>query len=445
MKSSPETIPKTEKATTHLIRYMNTILLRSLRLMIICLGVSITGRTQTLILADRVFDGEEMHQNWAVLVTSNKITAVGPIDNIKAPKDAVIIRTKGTLLPGLIEGHSHLLLYPYNQTAWDDQVLKEPDAYRTARATVHARNTLLAGFTTVRDLGTEGAGYSDVALKRAINEGLIPGPRMVVAGRAIVSTGSYGPKGFDSDSKIMLGAEPADGNELIRVVRDQIGQGADFIKIYADYRWGLSNEDQPSFTSDELKLINEVTRSSGRVMVCHAKSKEAMKRAIMAGAVTIEHGDYLDEEIAMLMKNYGVTYFPTLAAVESIQQYRGWQKGKNQEPGLVTQKKQGFKIAYQAGVTIGMGGDVGVYPHGENALEMELMEEYGMKSVEVLKAATSINARMLRMENQIGFIKPGWLADLVIVDGDPSQNISSVRKVLWVMKDGAIYRNDLKK
>src|SRR6478752_6121001 len=254
-----------------------------------------------LLQPDRVFDGEKMHTGWSVLVQGDKIIAAGPSTALKPSGDAEIIKLPGaTLLPGLIEGHSHLLLHPYNETPWDDQVLKESDAYRVARGTVHAKNTLMAGFTTVRDLGSEGAGYSDVALKRAINEGIIPGPRMIVAGRAIVSTGSYGPKGYDHDMQIMLGAEAADGNDLIRVVRDQIGKGADFIKVYADYRWGLKGDDQPTFTLDELKLINEVTRSSGRVMVCHAKSKEAIRRAVLAGAETIEHGDFMDVEIGKL-------------------------------------------------------------------------------------------------------------------------------------------------
>lgn len=407
---------------------------------ICCKGLAI-AQEQYYILADRVFDGEQMHEGWAVIVTGDKITAVGPISQVKSPQDAIQVKVPGsTLLPGLIEGHSHLLLYPYNITDWDTQVLKESDSYRTARATVHARNTLLAGFTTVRDLGTEGAGYSDVALKRAINENIIPGPRMIVAGRAIVSTGSYGPKGFDTDFEIMLGAEAADGNDLIRVVRDQIGKGADFIKVYADYRWGTKGEDQPSFTLDELKLINDVTRSSGRYLVCHAKSKEGMKRAILAGAETIEHGDFLDEEIAQLMKEHRVTYFATLGAVDAIQQYRGWKKGKEKDTPAIEQKKKSFSIALHAGVTIGMGGDVGVFHHGENVYEMELMVEYGMKPLDVLRSATTVNARALHMEGEIGSIKPQHLADLVIVSGDPSKNISDLRKVEWVMKNGVVIK-----
>jgi imidazolonepropionase-like amidohydrolase len=407
------------------------------------INLNAQNTTRYYLTADRVFDGEAMHDGWAVIVENDKIVATGPKDKVKEPAGAIKINfPNSTLTPGLIEGHSHLLLYPYNITDWDTQVLKETDSYRTARATVHAKNTLMAGFTSARDLGTEGAGYSDVALKRAINEGIIPGPRLMVAGRAIVSTGSYGPKGYDTDQEIMLGAEPADGNDLIRVVRDQIGKGADFIKVYADYRWGINGEDRPSFTLDELKLINEVTRSSGRVLVCHAKSKEAITRAVLAGAETIEHGDFIDAEVAKLMKEHNVTYFPTIAAVDMITQYRGWKKGSSPEPANVTNKKRSFKDAIASGVAIGMGGDVGVYPHGENVLEMELMVEYGMKTFDVLKAATSVNARAFHLDNQVGSIKEGLKADLVIVTGDPSKNISDLRKVKFVMKDGVVYRNE---
>ena len=394
------------------------------------------------VTAERAFDGESMQKNWAVIVREGKIVAAGPRDQVKQPAGAIAIsKPNTTLLPGLIEGHSHLLLYPYNITDWDTQVLKETDNYRTIRATIHAKNTLMAGFTTARDLGTEGAGYADVALKRAIEEGMIPGPRLMVAGRAIVSTGSYGPKGYDLDMDIMLGAEPADGNTLIRVVRDQIGKGADFIKVYADYRWGREGEDQPSFTLDELKLVNEVTRSSGRVLVCHAKSKEAIRRAVLAGAETIEHGDFIDLETGKLMKEHNVTYFPTIAAVDKISQYRGWVKGKTQEPERVTIKKKSFREAMESGVAIGMGGDVGVFPHGENATEMELMVEYGMAPLQVLRAATSINARAFHLEKELGSLKTGLRGDLVMVTGDPSVSITDIRNVTFVMKDGVIVRD----
>jgi imidazolonepropionase-like amidohydrolase len=412
--------------------------------LVLLANIAFSQTKQTYFLtADRVWDGQNIQTGWGVLIEGNKITAVGPTSQINVPSTAVKISyPNSTITPGLIEGHSHLLLYPYNITDWDTQVLKESDSYRTVRATVHAKNTLMAGFTTARDLGTEGAGYSDVALKRAINEGIVPGPRLLVAGRAIVSTGSYGPKGYDTDMEIMLGAEPADGNNLIKVVRDQIGKGADFIKIYADYRWGINGEDQPSFTLDELKLINEVTRSSGRAMVCHAKSKEAIRRAVLAGAETIEHGDFIDLETGKLMKEYNVTYIPTIAAVDVISQYRGWVKEKTQEPERVTIKKKSFKEAIQSGVAIGMGGDVGVFPHGTNVLELELMVEYGLPVIDALKACTSVNAKAFHLDNQLGFLKPNYTADVVIVTGDPSKNISDLRNVKFVMKEGAIFRQE---
>ena len=417
---------------------------KSILLTILILFVYV-GQSQTnyLLSASRVFDGEKMHEGWAVLVKDAKIVSVGPITGMNVPSGTIKINyPSATITPGLIEGHSHLLLYPYNITDWDTQVLKETDNYRTARATVHAKNTLMAGFTTARDLGTEGAGYADVALKRAINENIIPGPRMMVAGRAIVSTGSYGPKGYDHDQQIMLGAEPADGDDLIRVIRDQIGKGADFIKIYADYRWGINGEDQPSFTLDELKVANEVTTSSGRMLVCHAKSKEAIRRAVLAGAKTIEHGDFIDTALGKLMKEHGVTYIPTISAVDVISQYRGWKKGIDPAPANVINKRNSFKEAIASGVAIGMGGDVGVYPHGENALEMELMVEYGMKPLDVLRAATTINAKAFRLDDRFGSLKSGMVADVAIFEGNPAEEISNIRKVLFVMKDGVVVRKN---
>jgi imidazolonepropionase-like amidohydrolase len=410
-------------------------------LFLLLVSTNVNAQTKYYLTADRVFDGEQMRPGWAVVVEGNKIVAAGL--GLSVPTGAVKINYPGaTIMPGLIEGHSHLFLYPYNITDWNTQVLKETDAYRTIRATVHAKQTLMAGFTTTRDLGTEGAGYADVALKRAIDEGMVPGPRMLVSGRAIVTTGSYGPSGYDYDQQLMLGAETADGYTILKVVRDQIGKGADFIKIYADYHWGPGKEDRPTFTLEELKMANEAATSSGRYFVSHASSKDAIRRAVLAGAETIEHGDHMDVETGRLMKEHGVTYFPTLAASEKVTQYRGWKKGVDPEPKNITEKKQSFKAAMESGVTIGMGGDVGVYPHGENVIEMELMVEYGMKPVDVLKAATSVNAKALHMEQQVGMLKPGMLADIIIVGGDPSIQISVIRQVKFVMKDGVVYRQE---
>jgi imidazolonepropionase-like amidohydrolase len=346
-----------------------------------------------------------------------------------------------TLLPGLIEAHSHLLLHPYNETSWDDQVLRESQSLRVARATVHARNTLLAGITTIRDLGSEGAGYADVGIKQAIEQGIIPGPRMLVAGPAIVATGSYGPRGTP-EWRPPQGAEEADGHDdLIRVTRRQIGGGADWVKVYADYRWGPNGEARPTFTLEELKTIVEVARTSGRPTVAHASTPEGMRRAILAGVETIEHGDGGTPEVWRLMRERGVALCPTLAAGDAILQYRGWKKGTEPEPERIRQKRASFGAARRAGVTICHGSDVGVFAHGEAARELELMVDYGMTPLEALRSATSTNARVLHWEERVGRVRAGLLADLIAVEGDPTRDVSTVRRVQLVMKGGEMVRS----
>jgi len=393
-----------------------------------------------ILKPERVFDGSLMHVGWEVLVHNKTIVAAGEPTSISEPTGAVTILLAGcTLLPGLIEGHSHLFLHPYNETTWNDQVLKESRAERTARATVHARNTLLAGFTTVRDLGTEGSMYDDVGLKQAIEKGIIPGPRMIVATRAIVATGTYGPRNLSDDIETPRGAAEADGVEgLTREVRTQIGKGADIVKVYADYGWGLNKEAEPSFTAEELKKIVEVASSSGREVTVHSTTEEGMRRSISAGVTSIEHGDHGTPEVFRLMKEKGIALCPTLSATEAIEQYKGWRKGIDQDPLSIVTKHQSFKAALDAGVIICMGGDVGVYTHGDNAREMEAMVEYGMKPMDVLRSATSVNADVFKIDSRVGRIKSGLLADIIAVEGDPSQNISLIRKIKLVMKDGVI-------
>src|SRR3954465_14636198 len=240
----------------------------------------------TLLRPARVFDGDAMHEGWAVRVEGERIQAVGPAATLATPGANIIELAGLTLLPGLVEGHSHVFLHPYDETSWNDQVLHESLGVRTARAVNHLRATLMAGFTTIRDLGTEGAAYADVELKDAVEQGIIPGPRMLASTRAIVATGSYGPKGFALEWRVPQGAEEADGGTLVRVVRDQIGHGADWIKVYADYRWGARGEAAPTFSLAELTSIVETARSSGRPVVAHSTTAEGMRRAVTAGGGT---------------------------------------------------------------------------------------------------------------------------------------------------------------
>jgi imidazolonepropionase-like amidohydrolase len=393
-----------------------------------------------LLKPARVFDGDAMHEGWAVLVRGTQIDSAGPLASVNAANATIVDLPGMTLLPGLIEAHSHVLLHPYNETSWADQVTHEPLALRIARATTSLKATLDAGFTTIRDLGTEGAGYADVGLKRAVAQKIIPGPRMLVVTRAIVATGMYEPKGFPAEWVVPQGAEEADGPNLIRVVRDQAGKGADWIKLYGDYRVGPNGETFPTFTQDEMDLAVQTAHSIGRPVAVHATTPEGMRRAVMAGADTIEHGDAGTADVFKLMAERHVPLCPTLAAGDANAQYAGWKKGSEPEPASIRRKRETFQSALAAGVTIASGSDVGVFSHGDNARELELMVSYGMKPADALRSATSIDARILHMESRIGRTAPGLLADLIAVEGDPMTEITALRRVRFVMKEGTRVR-----
>src|SRR5437763_7716384 len=245
-----------------------------------------------LLRPARVFDGvnPQPHEGWSVLVEGDRVAAVGP--NLTASAGARAIDLPGTtLMPGMIEGHSHLFLHPYNETLWDDQVLHEPLALRTTRAVVQAERTLEAGFTTERDLGTEGAGFADVGLKQAINQGIVPGPRLLVSTKAIVARGAYGPKGFEPGVPVPQGAQEVAGvDETIRAVRDQAAAGADIVKFYADYHWGKGEPSRPTLSQAELDAGVAAAHDAGRLVAVHTTTASDMMRAVLAGADTIEHG-----------------------------------------------------------------------------------------------------------------------------------------------------------
>ena len=412
----------------------------------LCLAATAGAQGATLLRPARVWTaGEPVHTGWEVLVEGERIAAVGPAGTITVPADAAVVDLPGeTLIPGLMDLHSHLLLHPYNEALWDDQVLKEPLAYRTLRAGQQARATLMAGFTTLRDLGTEGAGDADVSIKRAIDEGMIPGPRLYVATRAIVAVGAYGPavRSYRSDLDLPQGAQEASGVDgVVRAVREQAARGADWIKLYADYRVGPGGAAEPTFTFEELKAAVEAAHGLGRPVAVHTATAEGMRRAVLAGVDSIEHGYGGTPEVFRMMAARGTAYLPTLTAPAATAEYfQHYSPGTSPPTTGMAAAEAAFRLALNSGVTIGLGSDVGVFTHGTNWRELEWMVKDGMTPVQALTAATATDAKILGRSGDLGRVRVGYLADLVAMPGDPGQMIEVAEHVDFVMKGGVVWR-----
>jgi len=420
-----------------------TLALRSIGILLLLATSSAAAerpRPPLLLVGAEVLDaaGTKLLTGQQLVIDDGKIIRIASNAEPLPPGTQRIDLSGLTLVPGLIDLHSHLLLHPYNEAPWDDQVLKENVALRTARAVAAARATLDAGFTTLRDLGTEGAGYADVGLRDAIESGIIPGPRVFASTRAIVASGCYAPQGYDPRWDMPIGAQVADGIEGVRVaVRQQIAGGADWIKFYADYHRRPGAPTTPTFSQEEMNAIVAEAASARIPVAAHATSSEGIRRAVHAGVKTIEHGYEASDEVLALMKQRGVALCPTLAASEAYEIYAGWKPG-TPEPERLKRTRENFVRALKSGVIIANGSDVGVFPHGENIRELELLVAWGMSPVDALRAATATAAKVLGREADLGRIAIGAHADLVAVNGNPLTDVQSLKSPVVVIKNGRV-------
>lgn len=397
------------------------------------------SQEKTLIKAGRLVDvrAGRVLANQNILIQGDRIVEVGP--NVAVPPDAKVVDlSNSTVLPGLIDNHTHVLLQAHpTPTDYDEQLIKESIAYRAIRATVSARIALESGFTTIRDLETEGAMYADVDVKTAINRGIIPGPRMFVATRALAPTGMYNPTRFSWELEMPGGVQFADGADGVRkAVREQIKYGADWIKYYADtgtqFRDGAIHS-RPSYTDEESKALVDEAHRMGHKVAAHAGGKEAIDSALRAGVDTIEHGNGMDEELAALMVSKGAYWCPTLYIYN-----RG---GRSANSEMMQARERGFRSALQKGVKIIYGTDIGGYAWTESeSKDFALMVKWGMTPMQAIQAATLVGATAIDQQERFGAIEAGKFADIVAVSGDPTADITLLEHVQFVMKGGVIYK-----
>ncbi|MDZ7289989.1 MAG: amidohydrolase family protein [candidate division KSB1 bacterium] len=426
------------------MRYASRFLL--LAMMVAPVATLMAQERVITIQAGKLIDGKNdaPQTGVTILVKGNRIIEVGK--NLKIPAEAQTIDLRNsTVLPGLIDAHTHILLQgDVTQAEYDEQIYKESIPYRTIRAVAAVRNALMNGITAMRDVETEGAMYADVDVKKAINNGIIPGPRLWVSTRAMAPTGAYGPTGYSWELHLPKGVQIVDGPEECRkAVREQIANGADWIKIYCDRRYyidkdgGLSS--QSNWTPDELKAIVDETHRLGKKVAAHAIGRNGIKMALDYGCDTIEHGDGFDDALIAQAVRQGVFWCPTMLVTEYVAPGRAvagndiWQK---MVPMLRTAVGKGAK----AGMKIAMGTDAGGFPWTVNqAGELRLMVNAGMTPMQAIKAATIVAADLLDQEANIGSVEAGKLADIIAVPGDPLQDIAVMERVSFVMKDGKVY------
>jgi len=403
----------------------------------------------TAIRAANLIDGTaaQVRHNVLVVIKGNRIESVTSGGNPPADAAVIDLPASVTVLPGLIDTHTHIFLQGEDPKveSYDDQLLKHPSSYRAARATVSVRRALEQGFTTLRDLETEGAGYGDVGIKEAINAGFIPGPRLLVVTRAISVTGGYPLEGYNPDIVVPKGAQLGDGPiELRKITRQQLENGADWIKVYMTHRSWVDKEghlvSQPTLTVEELKAVVEEAHGQQKRVACHAYSGIGLHRALDGGCDSIEHGLSLDDAAITQMLKQGTWYVPTLGVYHTDWSPEDTEDGKR-DRARFNEHEVSFKKALKAGVKIAFGTDMGGIPWTEPiANEFSYMVKYGMSPMDAIKSATSSAANLLEMKGEVGVISPGAFADIIAVQGDPLANIEALKNATFVMKNGNVFK-----
>jgi imidazolonepropionase-like amidohydrolase len=436
-----------------MVRSIRAVTAALVALVLVSSAAWASAEEAVVIRAGVLLDGKgEARRDQVIVVRGTRIEASGDAATVKVPAGATVVDlSRATVLPGLIDAHTHIFLQGEDpkEGGYDAQLLLHGLAYRAARATVSARRALEQGFTTIRDLETEGAGYGDVGIKKAIERGHIPGPRMFVVTRAISTSGGYPLEGYAPEVVVPKGAQLVDGPvEARKAAREQLDNGADWVKVYMTHRSWVGKDgrlvSQPTLTLEEIKAVVDETHGWGKKVACHAYGGEGLHRALDGACDSIEHGLDLDDAAVAQMVRQGTWYCPTLAVY-----YDGWAPADT--PQGQTDRKRAevhgpsFQKAMKAGVKIVFGTDIGGLSWSEPiAQEFPRMVELGMSPKDALRAATASAAEMLGMTGQIGVIAPGAYADIVAVAGDPLADVGVLKNIAFVMKDGKVFRNDLR-